>query len=238
VATVTETTPAAPKPEAEIVPELENGDHLTRDEFERRYDAMPNLKRAELIEGIVNIPSPSRQRRNSRPRVHVCGWIGHYVAFTPGLEAGANGHVRLDFDNMPQPDSILFIESERGGQSRISNDDYIEGAPELVAEVATSSVSHDMGTNLQVYRRNGVREYVVWRVVDRQVDWFVLREGRFELPAPPADGIYRSTVFPGLWLDTSALVGGDLARVMAVVNDGIRSPEHADFVSRLNRSQA
>ena len=132
--------------------------------------------------------------------------MGNYETDTPGVEAGDNGSIRLDLDNEPQPDAFLIILPERGGQARISEDDYIEGAPELVAEVASSSASYDLGKKLNVYRRNGVREYVVWRVLDRQVDWFVNRDGRFEPMPPAADGILRSTVFPGLWLDPAALV--------------------------------
>jgi len=238
MATVTETTPVVPKPDAEIVPELENGDRLTRAEFERRFESMMDLKKAELIEGVVYMPPPVRHRRHSLPHTCLVGWLTNYMAGTPGVEAGDNGTIRLDLDNEPQPDAYLIIAPDRGGQVRISNDDYIEGAPELVVEVATSSVSCDLGAKLQVYRRNGVREYVVWRVVDRQIDWFVLREGLFDRLTLPADGIYRSTVFPGLWLDPSALLKGDLARVLAVVADGLKSPEHADFETRLKPSKS
>src|SRR5208337_2822339 len=154
--------------EVELVPELENGDHLTRDEFERRYEAMLELKKAELIEGVVYMPSLVRQRRHSRPHLHLCTWLGHYEALSPGVEGGDNGSIRLDLDNEPQPDAFLFIQPECGGQARISSDDYVEGAPDMVAEVASSSASYDLGVKLQVYRRNGVREYVVWRVLDRQ----------------------------------------------------------------------
>jgi Uma2 family endonuclease len=160
-------------------------------------------------------------------------WIGTYTAGTPGLVAADNSSIRLDLDNEPQPDVFLLIEPEHGGQARISDDDYIEGAPELVAEVAASSVSYDLGKKLHAYRRNGVREYVVWRVQDREIDWFVLREGRYEPLAPGADGILRSTVFPGLWLDPDALLRGDLTTVLAVVRQGVDSPEHAAFAARL-----
>jgi Uma2 family endonuclease len=187
-----------PKPPVESVPELENGDHLTRDEFERRYDAMPDLKKAELIEGVVNMPSPVRQRRHSRPHLQLCNWLGHYEAATPGVEGGDNGSIRLDLDNEPQPDAFLFIQPECGGRARISSEDYVEGAPDIVAEVSSSSVSYDLGKKLPVYRRNGVREYLVWRVLDREIDWFVLHTGRFEPMALSPDGLYRSTVFPGL----------------------------------------
>src|SRR6476659_3610409 len=118
------------------LPPLEPGDRLTREEFERRYDAMPNLKKAELIEGVVYMPSPGRQRRHSRPHSHLIGWLIQYAAATTGVETGDNSTVRLDDDNEPQPDALLFIDPARGGQARVGDDDYIEGAPELVAEVA------------------------------------------------------------------------------------------------------
>ena len=220
-----------------VIPPLENGDRLTRAEFERRYDAMPELKKAELVEGEVYMPSPVRYGRHSHPHTRLVAWLANYETDTPGVEAGDNGSIRLDLDNEPQPDAYLIIRPERGGQARISGDDYIEGAPELVAEVASSSASYDLGKKLNAYRRNGVREYVVWRVLDRRVDWFVNREGRFELMPPAADGILRSTVFPGLWLDPTALVRGEKATVKAILQHGLNSPEHADFVARLGEGK-
>ena len=111
------------------IPPLENGDRLTRAEFERRYDAMPALKKAELIEGEVYMPSPVRYGRHSQPHSRLGTWLGIYELDTPGVEAGDNGTIRLDLDNEPQPDAFLIIRPERGGQARISEDDYIEGAP-------------------------------------------------------------------------------------------------------------
>jgi Uma2 family endonuclease len=217
------------------IPPLENGDRLTRPEFERRFDAMPELKKAELIEGEVYMPSPVRHERHSHPHTRLITWLGTYESDTPGVEAGTEGSVRLDLDNEPQPDAFLFIRPERGGQAKISEDDYIEGAPELVAEVASSSVSYDLGKKLDVYRRHGVREYVVWRVLDEEVDWFVNREGRFQRLAPGDDGILRSIVFPGLWLDPLALVRGEKTRVKAILQQGLDSREHAEFAARLEQ---
>jgi len=218
---------------ARVVPELENGDRLTRVEFERRYDAMPGLKRAELIEGVVYMPSPVRLDRHGNPHIHLATWIGVYESVTPGVKAGDNASVRLDLDNMPQPDVLLSIPRHAGGQSRVSDDGFVEGAPELIAEIASSSVSYDLGPKLDAYRRNGVREYLVWRVLDGEFDWLELREGRYEPRVPDADGLFKSAVFPGLWLDPKALLGGDLARVPAVLNQGTASAEHAAFVKRL-----
>ncbi len=215
-------------------PPLENGDRLTRAEFERRYEAMPHLKKAELIEGVVYMPSPVRQGHHGQPHSRLVGWLIQYEAGTPGVETGDNSTTRLDLDNEPQPDAVLFIDPERGGQARVGADDYIEGAPELVIEVAGSHVSLALNAKLQVYRRNGVREYIVWRVQDAEIDWFILRDGRYDRLTPGADGVTRSEIFPGLWLDSAALLRGDLAAVLSVVQRGIASPEHAAFVARLN----
>jgi Uma2 family endonuclease len=218
------------------VPTLENGDRLTRDEFERRYEAMPDLKKAELIDGEVYVGSPVRYRQHGKPHGQIMTWIGTYSAGTPGVEFGDNSSIRLDLNNEPQPDAFLMIESGRGGRARVGGDDYVEGAPELVAEIAASSVSYDLGKKLHAYRRNGVREYLVWRVQDREIDWFVLREGRYELLAPGPDGVWRSEAFPGLWLDSSALLRDDLAAVLATVQRGLESPEHAAFVAGLGEA--
>lgn len=219
----------------QTIPPLENGDRLTRAEFERRYDAMRTLKKAELVEGEVYMPSPVRHGRHSHPHTRLVTWLGSYETETPGVEAGDNGSIRLDLDNEPQPDAYLMIRPEFGGQARVSDDDYIEGAPELVAEIVSSSASYDLGKKLNSYRRNGVREYLVWRVVDRQVDWLVNRGGQFERMSPVADGILRSTVFPGLWLHPAALVGGDKRLVAATLQQGLSSAEHAAFAARQGR---
>lgn len=235
-------------PERPAIPPLRNGDRLTADEFERRYDAMPHLKKAELIEGVVYIPSPDFYpaegtptdmaspvsfRRHARPHFRLINWLGHYGELTPGVEGGDNGSLRLDTGNMPQPDAFLLVLPECGGQARISADDFVEGAPELVAEVAYSSVSYDLHAKLNAYQRNGVREYVIWRVEEAAIDWFVLRDGRYEPLPAGADGRLRSEVFPGLWLDAAALIGGDMATVFRVVQAGLASPEHLAFAGRL-----
>ena len=177
-------TPTEPVDGTPLIPPLQEGDRLTRDEFERRYDAMPHLKKAELIEGVVHVPSPVRQRRHSAPHSSLVGWLFLYRARTPGVELGDNPSVRLDLGNMPQPDAVLFVQPESRGQVKIDADDYINGAPDLVAEISASSESYDLHEKLQAYQRNGVREYLVWRVLKRQVDWFVLHEGGYRTARP------------------------------------------------------
>jgi Uma2 family endonuclease len=196
---------------------------------------MPEIKKAELIEGVVYVASPVRQKHHGRPHLHILNWIGHYEAATPGVEGGDNSTIFLDLDNVPQPDGLLFIQPEHGGHVRINEEGYIDGGPDLVAEIAASSASYDLHDKLNSYRRNGVREYIVHRVLDRRVDWFVNRGGQFEALPVSADGILRSTIFPGLWLDPAALIRGDLATVLAVVQRGLDTPEHAEFAAVLQR---
>jgi hypothetical protein len=232
-------TPAARPPlfPESFVPPLENGDRLTRAEFERRYAAMPEHVRAELVEGVVIMASPVRHNMHGAPHADLISWATIYRASTTGVIGGADATVRLDLGNEPQPDAYLLIDPARGGKARIDEEGYINGAPEFVAEVAASTVSIDLGPKLNAYRRNGVNEYLVWRVQDAEIDWFILREDRFDRLLPDSDGVTRSLVLPGLWLDATALLAGDLARVYAVLRDGLAHPIHAAFVVRLAKTE-
>jgi Uma2 family endonuclease len=205
---------------------------LSRAEFERRYAATPHLNRAELIEGVVYMPPPVLDDHSS-PHFDLIGWLGAYRAATPGVKGGDNGSLRLDMKNMPQPDAYLRVLETHGGQSRVDDDGYVVGAPELVAEIAATSASYDLHEKLAVYRRNGVREYIVWRVFDRAIDYFALRDGDYVRLATAASGVHRSETFPGLWLDSAAMIEGDVAKVLAVLRRGLASKAHANFVSRL-----
>lgn len=216
------------------IPPLSAGDHLTRSEFERRYLAMPESFRAELIEGIVYVGSPVRVTVHGEPLARVLGWLTHYAASTPGTEVSTDATVRLDLDNEVQPDACLRIAPSRQGQTKTSVEGYIEGAPELVVEVAASSVSIDLHAKLRAYRRNGVREYLVWRVLDAAMDWLDFADGELEHVAPGDDGLLRSRVFPGLWLDPTALLERDMAAVFRTVESGVATAEHAAFVHRFD----
>ena len=213
---------------------LENGDRLTRREFERRYAARPDIKKAELIEGVVHMPSPVRFASHGEPHSWILAWLTTYSAHTPGVRVADNATVRLDSNNEPQPDALLRIEPEAGGRSRLSDDDHVEGAPELIVEIASSSAAYDLHDKLHAYLRNGVREYVVWRVYDVALDWFVSKDGDY-VPSVPdaAGGVIRSEVFPGLRLAVDALLVGDVARVLAVLREGIGTAEHVKFVEGL-----
>jgi Uma2 family endonuclease len=144
-----------------------------------------------------------------------------------------NTTVRLDLDNEPQPDVLLRIDEACGGTSRISDDDYIEGPPELIAEVAHSSAAYDLHDKKQAYRRNGVQEYLVWQIEDERVDWFVLEDSQYASQEPKADGNLTSSVFPGLVLDVDALLAGDLAAVLDLVQRQTDTEAHRAFVDRL-----
>ncbi len=216
------------------LPPLESGDRLSRCEFERRYAAMPQLKKAELIEGVVYVASPLRAQAHGKPHGAVMTWLGVYSAATPGVDFYDNPTVRLDADNCPQPDAVLRLEQD--GQSRISEDDYIEGAPEAIIEIAASSASYDLHDKRRVYCRNGVQEYLVWRTYSQKLDWFYWINGTYRDLAPGTDGIFRSQQFPGLWLAGDCLLAGDLAAVLRVLQQGLASPEHQAFVEQLRQS--
>ncbi|BAC89464.1 Uma2 family endonuclease [Gloeobacter violaceus] len=207
-------------------PILDSGDHLTRPEFERRYRQMPHLKKAELVEGVVFVPSPVRIGSHGRPHAHVVGWLTLYCAATPGVDIGDNATVRLDLDNEPQPDALLRLE---GGTSTISVDGHVEGPPELVAEIAASSASYDLHEKLRAYQRNGVQEYLVWRVEDRQIDWFTLQDGRYVLLPVDDESVIRSRVFPGLWLCVSALLNGELGTVFDWLQRGLQDRSYKEY---------
>lgn len=219
------------------LPPLENGDLLSRAEFDRRYTAMPHLKKAELIEGIVYIASPLRFEPHAEPHANLIGWLWNYKIATPGLRLGDNPTVRLDTDNEPQPDAVLLIDASCGGQSRFDEEGYIEGAPELVAEIAASTASIDLRDKKRVYRRNGVKEYLVWQVMEERFDWFSLQDGEYISVTPDVAGIIRSQVFPGLWLAVSALLAGDMLQVIATLQNGLASNEHQQFLQQLLNNQ-
>lgn len=213
-------------------PLLEPGDRLARDEFERRYERMPHIKKAELIEGIVYMPSPVRVRNHAEPHNQLAGWLAVYVSETSGVLCADNSTVRLDLDNEPQPDLVLMKLPSKGGQARISEDDYIEGAPELAVEIVGSSRAYDLHQKKGAYRRNGVREYLAWITGEHRLVWWELRGDDYREILPAADGLLKSGEFPGLWLDTAALLRGEMKTVLTALRQGLESPEHTEFRSK------
>lgn len=221
----------------ERVPPLENGDRLTRREFERRYAAMPNIKKAELIEGVVYMPSPLHVSAHAEPHATIIGWLWTYTVNTPGVRLADNATLQLDMDNEFQPDAMLFIDPVLGGRARITDEDYVAGTPELIVEIAASSASIDVHDKLKVHRRSGVQEFLVWRTRDAAIDWWEMREGDYA-PLPREGGQIGSRAFPGLALDVEALLRNDLARVLATLQDDLRSDPHTSFVEQLRRRRS
>jgi Uma2 family endonuclease len=215
----------------DILP-LENGDRLSRAEFERRYHAMPQVKKAELIEGVVYMQWQVRSAAHAGPHSQIITWLGVYAAATPGVEVSDNATVRLDLDNEPQPDALLRLDERCGGRSRLSADDYLEGAPEFIAEITASSASYDLHDKRRAYQRNGVQEYLVWQVQEHRLDWWQLRDDTYVPLAPDTQGTVRSEVFPGLWLAVPVLLDGNLAAVLTLLQAGLATPEHGAFVER------
>jgi len=195
---------------------IENGDRLSQPEFHRRYLQRPDLKKAELVEGFVHLPSPVRARLHGDPEGDIGGWLAAYRASHPQVRLAHNASVILDNRNEVQPD--LSLRRTTGGTSEL-REDYIEGPPELVVEIAASSASIDLHAKKDLYRRAGVQEYIVWRVFDEAIDWWQLQEGEYIPLAPDAEGVIHSNVFPGLRLKPADLLAGDLAAVLARQRD-------------------
>jgi hypothetical protein len=195
-----------------VIPPLENGDRLSRAEFERRYEAMPRLKKAELVEGVVYMASPLRIKSHGEPHGDITGWLWTYKTATPGVILGIEPTVRLDLENEPQPDAVLLVPGRQ----------------------ATIGAAIDLHDKKRAYRRNQVQEYIVWRTLEAQLDWFVLEADEYRVQLPDDQGIVRSRIFPGLWLAVSALLAGDMATVLSVLQQGLNSPERPAFVRSLH----
>ena len=215
------------------VPPLESGDRLTRAEFERRYALHPEIKKAELIKGVVYVASPVRVRQHGEPHSRIITWLGVYLASTPSLRMADNSTYRLDEENEPQPDVSVWIDRPEDARAQIDEDDYLVGAPELLVEVAASTASLDLGDKQAAYARRGVQEYLVLQVYEQKTSWFIWRDGEYHEMAADAHGILCSRVFPGLWLDPQKFWTGDLAGLLAVLQQGVATPAHTTFVEEM-----
>jgi hypothetical protein len=218
------------------IPALENGDHLSLEEFERRYNAMPAEVRAELIEGRVFMAPAVSLNGHGTPHFYFTGALCSYALATPGVLGSNDSSIRLDIRNMPQPDVFLYIHPSCGGQAKVADDDYLAGAPEFVAEIAATPATYDLHEKLAVYARHGVREYLVWRTYDNAVDYFTLGNGGYTR-LDMTEGVYRSRVLPGLWLRPEAIIEWNWPVVLQTIQQGVASPEHADFLSKLQAAQ-
>lgn len=215
-----------------FTPPFENGDVMDRKTFHALYEQCPPGFKAELIGGVVHLPSPTKYR-HSKPHTWAALWLGNYTVGTPGTEPLVEITNVIDGDNEPQPDVILRVLPEYGGQTTDTAEGYMGGAAELVVEVASTSAAIDLGAKRREYETAGVKEYVVALAGPREVRWFARgRKGFADLP-PGDDGIFRSRVFPGLWLEPAALFERSPARVMTALQAGLASPEHATFVAKL-----
>ncbi len=212
-------------------PPLRDGDRLSRAEFMRRWEALPDLKRAELIDGVVHLPSPV-SRTHDQHHALFATLLGLYQLATPGCRWGITGTWLMSENSAPQPDLTLEILPEFGGQARIEGE-YSGGAPELIVEISHSTAISDSTRKLRLYERSGVLEYAIVHTKDRQITWYSRADGKFAELAADAEGIIRSQTFPGFWLDTSAFWDSDLAAATSTLQLGIAAPEHTTFIGQL-----
>ncbi len=207
-------SPARPR-KRQPLPMLENGYRLTTAEFLRRWEALPHIKQAELIDGTVYMAPPLRADSHAEPDGLTHLWLGYFASQTAGVKFYSNPTLILDRDSTPQPDSALCYTPAKGGRAHINKKGYLTGAPELICEVSSSSASLDMNAKLANYRRAGVQEYIVWLTGENRLCWFVLEDGDY-IPLAERAGLLKSRVFPSLTLDIKALLAMNGARVLAV----------------------
>lgn len=222
---------------ASEIPPLVQGDRLTSAEFRRRWEAMPHIKNAELIDGVVYMQASVRHRQHGAPHGDIVGWLWAYRSLTPGIGLGDNSTLGLPDDNDPQPDAFLILPAEMGGNTLESASGYLEGSPDLVAEVSAASERLDLGPKMRLYERSGVQEYLVWRTEAKVIDWFSLESGRY-VPLAADQGVLKSIRFPGLWMDVAAMIAGDAQRVLEVLQQGVATAEHAAFKAELAKLKA
>jgi Uma2 family endonuclease len=215
------------------IPWLENGDRLNREEFHRRYEAMPKNVKAELIKGVVYMASPVRVKNHGKPHSLMMSCLGLYFMSTKGVQLLDNTTFIVNEHHEPQPDCVLRIEEDFGGKSWINDNDYLEGSPELTVEIAASTVSDDLHDKLEMYEQKGVQEYIVWRVLDKQIDWFGLENGKYQRLSVNNRGIIESKIFTGLRLNINAMLNDDLTQVLQDLQSGITSKSHQEFVKNL-----
>jgi Uma2 family endonuclease len=197
------------------VPRLESGDRLTRAESHRRYEARPDIRRAELIEGVVYVASPTRFTLHDAQQAAMVFWLAAYAVHHLEVRSGSSATLLLEGDNEVQPDAFAFRARPEGPGARPNEEGYLEGAPQLVVEVAASSAAYDLGIKKELYRRQGVLKYIVWRVLDRAIGWFRLQDGEYVRVEPDERGVIESAVFPGLRLHLEKMLAGDNAGVLA-----------------------
>jgi Uma2 family endonuclease len=213
-------------------PRLENGDCLDQATFHKRYLAMPEGFRAELIEGVVYVPSPLKMSHGEHHGL-IMGWLTNYWAATPGARFGDNPTLILGEHSEPQADAILMIDPACGGQAEISPEDYVVGPPELIVEVASSSEAYDLHQKRRDYERAGVLEYVIVLLRERAVRWLAWDQGAYRDWPADEDGVFRSRAFPGLWLNAPALLQLDGPGVLNTLQRGLSDAGHAEFVEQL-----
>ncbi|MGD9853680.1 MAG: Uma2 family endonuclease [Planctomycetaceae bacterium] len=235
---VLESRPSWPRSRGgSTLPPLENGDHLDQKSFHERYEAMPEGFKAELIQGRVYVPSPVR-RVHGRPHTLVTGWLLNYEAATPGVESLVDTTAILDDENEPQPDSFLIVRPDHGGRTHVDSNGYIAGPPELAVEIAASTAAFDLFEKREAYERTGILEYVIVVVRSQEIRWLRLTDQRYIDVAVDESGVFRSQEFPGLWLNSKALFAEDAKQLLETLNQGLASPEHAEFMRQLEERKA
>jgi Uma2 family endonuclease len=214
---------------------FDSGYRLSKEEFIRRYEARKDIRRAELLNGIVFIMASPVSRSHSQGHLSAAHLITNYVEATPLVIGDIDATLLLHGDNAVQPDGLLRVDPRAGGKATLTEKEYIKGPPELVIEISVSTESYDLTFKKDIYLEAGIAEYVVWQALDAKLHWFKRRGDAYEDLKVGDDGIVKSAAMPGFWVDVGAFVRGDLAALKVAMSKGLASPEHASFVVELKK---
>jgi Uma2 family endonuclease len=219
------------------LPLLQNGDHLDQSTFHALYEAMPADFHAELINGVVYLRG-CHTASHGRSLVSLGSMLDIFDDATPGTKGLIKITNILGPISEPEPDGCLLILPEYGGQTWCDADDFVNGAPDWVAEISDGTEAVDLGVKKQDYENAGVREYMVAVLKTRSVFWFVQRSGKLKERSAAPDGIFRSEAVPGFWVDPDAFLNHARTRLLTILRQGLASPEHAAFVAKLAAKKA
>ena len=222
---------------------LRDGERIPPDEFRRRCGVLEAVGvdfRVEYVNGVVRMMPPPNFAGHTHPIRVMQGLLSAYTRQTPGVIDYTESGVTLPVEETSadvSPDLCLVVQPGRGGQMSVDDAGYFVGPPELVVEVANSSLSYDLGEKRDLYEAAGVQEYLVHATRERRL-LMMRRDGdRFRTVMPDADGVLASRIFPGLVFDTAAIIADDIAAAEATLDRVMQSPEvaaaHQNLVASL-----
>lgn len=155
-------------------------------------------------------------------------WLCQYRRSTPCVESLGRVSIFLDPTTEIETTAAMWLTPGADDRPRWQR---CEGVPELLVEVTATVHNKVFRRRLRVYEQSEIHELLVVTGDPRDTALYARENGRFARVSPADDGSYRSRVFPGLWLDPSALFSDEWNEMAACLDRGMATEEHAAFVA-------